>query len=118
MILVALFAWPFVAGIALGWLLYERRRQERAEIETSLAARYFMAGWGFDTFYRYLVEVPFLWFAHVSRGDLFEPPVAGLAHATRAGWRALSATQNGLVRSYVLVVGLGVAVGVLFVVLR
>jgi len=107
-----------VAGIGLGWLLYERRRQERAEIETSLAARYFMAGWGFDTFYRYLVEVPFLWFAHVSRGDLFEPPVAGLAHATRAGWRALSATQNGLVRSYVLVVGLGVAVGVLYVVLR
>jgi NADH-quinone oxidoreductase subunit L len=107
-----------VAGIALGWLLYERRRQERAEAETSLAARFFLAGWGFDTLYRYAFELPFLWFARVSRADLFEPPVAGLARLARAGWRGLSATQNGLVRSYVLVVGLGVAVGVLFVVLR
>ena len=37
---------------------------------------------------------------------------------TRAGWRGLVATQNGLVRSYVFVIGLGVLVGVLLVVLR
>ena len=62
--------------------------------------------------------MPFLWFAHAARNDLFEPPVAGLAWLTRTGWRALSATQNGLVRSYLFVIGLGVAVGVLIVVLR
>jgi len=62
--------------------------------------------------------VPFLWFAHASRNDLFEPPVDAIARLARAGWRGLSATQNGLVRSYVFVIGLGVVVGVLLVVLR
>jgi len=107
-----------LVGIGLAWLLYQRRRQEAAEADTSMAARYFLGGWGFDWLYRYVFEVPYLWFAHVSRNDLFEPPVAGLAHLARAGWRGLSATQNGLLRSYVFVVGLGVAVGVLLVVLR
>ena len=99
-----------LAGIGLAWLLYERRRQEAAEADTSVAARYFLGGWGFDWLYRYAFEVPFLWFARVSRDDLFEPPVARLARLTRAGWRGLSATQNGLVRSYVFVIGLGVLV--------
>ena len=77
-----------------------------------------VGGWGFDWLYRYAFEVPFLWFAHAARNDLFEPPVAGVAWLTRTGWRALSATQNGLVRSYLFVIGLGVAVGILIVVLR
>jgi NADH-quinone oxidoreductase subunit L len=107
-----------LAGIGLAWLLYERRRQQAAEAATSAAARYFLGGWGFDWLYRYAFEVPFLWFAHVSRNDLFEPPVDAVARLARAGWRGLSATQNGLVRSYVFVIGFGVAVGVLLVVLR
>ena len=107
-----------LAGIGLAWLLYELRRQLAAEADTSVAARYFLGGWGFDWLYRYAFEVPFLWFAHVSRNDLFEPPVDAIAHLARAGWRGLSATQNGLVRSYVFVIGFGVLVGVLLVVLR
>jgi len=107
-----------VAGIGLAWLLYQRRRQEVAEADTSPAARYFLGGWGFDVLYRYVFEVPYLWFAHVCRDDPFDVPVAGIARLTRAGWRGLSATQNGLVRSYVFVIGLGVVVGVLLVVLR
>ena len=107
-----------LAGIGLAWLLYERRRQEAAEAQTSAAARYFLGGWGFDWLYRRAFEVPFLWFARVSRDDLFEPPIDALARLTRAGWRGLSATQNGLVRWYLYVIGFGVAVGVLLVVLR
>jgi NADH-quinone oxidoreductase subunit L len=105
-----------LAGIGLAYLLYQRRRQEAPEAQMSAAARYFLAGWGFDRAYRYAFEVPFLWFARVSRDDLCEPPVAAVAWLTRAGWRALSATQTGLVRSYVYVIGVGVAVGVLLVV--
>ena len=62
------------------------------------------------------MEVPFLWFARVCRDDPFDLPVTGLARLTRAGWRALSATQTGLLRSYVLVIGGGVAIGLLLVV--
>ena len=42
-----------LAGIGLAWLLYERRRQEAPEAQTSAAARYFLGGWGFDRLYRY-----------------------------------------------------------------
>ena len=76
-----------LAGIGLAYLLYQRRRQQAAEADASAAARYFLGGWGFDWLYRYVFEVPFLWFAHASRNDLFEPPVDRLARLARAGWR-------------------------------
>ena len=107
-----------LAGIGLAWLLYQRRRQERAVVETSAAARYFRAGWGFDVAYHYAFEVPYDWLAQAASGDWFDLPVRGIAWLTRASWRALSVTQNGLVRSYLFVIGLGVAVGILLVVVR
>ena len=57
-------------------------------------------------------------YARISRGDLVEPVVAAIAWLNVRAWRALSATQNGALRRYVAVIGVGLAVIVGFVVLR
>ena len=62
--------------------------------------------------------IPVKWFARVARGDLVEPAVSGIAWLNVQAWRALSASQNGQLRVYIGVAGVGLAVIVAFVVLR
>ncbi len=80
--------------------------------------RYWRAGWGFDWLYERLFVIPVTWFAHLARNDLVEPVVKGIAGANVAAWRALSATQNGLLRLYIAVAGAGLAVIVALVMLK
>jgi NADH-quinone oxidoreductase subunit L len=75
-------------------------------------------GWGFDWFYEHVFVLPVKWFARVAREDLVEPAFTGVAWLNVQAWRALSATQNGLLRVYIGVTGVGLAVIVAFVVLR
>ena len=62
--------------------------------------------------------VPVKWFARVARNDLVEPVVAGIARANVVAWRALSASQTGLLRLYIGVAGVGLVIILAFVVLR
>jgi len=80
--------------------------------------RYWRAGWGFDWLYQYVFVVPVKWFAHWARNDLVEPVVTGIARLNVLGWRALSASQTGLLRLYIGVAGVGIVVILAFVVLR
>jgi NADH-quinone oxidoreductase subunit L len=100
-----------VVFIALAWRLYRRGPQplvfsQRAPWST--VAEYWFSGWGFDWVYDRLAVRPLLWFANVSRDDLVEPAVQGIAAANRGAWRLLSRSQDGLVRLYAGAVGLGV----------
>jgi NADH-quinone oxidoreductase subunit L len=103
-------------GVALAWRLY-RRRPGRLTADSEVA-RFWLAGWRFDTVYDALIVAPVKWFARVAQGDLIEPIVAAITAANVGAWRRLSASQSGLLRSYVAVAGVGVAVIILFVVLR
>jgi NADH-quinone oxidoreductase subunit L len=99
-----------VVFIALAWRLYRRGPQplsfsQRAPWST--VAEYWFSGWGFDWVYDRLAVRPLLWFANVSRNDLVEPAVQGIAAANRGAWRLVSGSQNGLVRLYAGAVGLG-----------
>jgi NADH-quinone oxidoreductase subunit L len=103
-------------GVAAAWWLYVRRPgMMTAESEV---ARFWLGGWGFDTAYEFLLVRPVKWFARVARDDLVEPVIAAIAGANLGAWRSLSTTQSGILRSYVAVLAVGVAVIVAFVVLR
>ena len=92
----AFAARPFVRGVAAWW----------------------RADWGFDVAYEYVFVIPVRWFAHWARHDLVEPAIEGIAWLNVAAWRALSATQTGLLRLYIGVAGVGLVVLLAFVVLR
>jgi NADH-quinone oxidoreductase subunit L len=111
---------PLVAllGIALAWQIWLRRAGPRPEAGRPAQGLdgFFLSGWGFDRFYDWIFVWPARAFAWGSRDDLVEPVVKGIARANLLGWRALSRTQSGLLRSYAGVIAVGVAV-VLFVLL-
>src|SRR5665647_3408056 len=69
---------------------------------------FWLHGWGFDWLYERVFVRPVKWFARIARGDLVEPAVGGIAWLNLRAWRALSASQNGLLRTYLTVAGVGI----------
>ena len=81
--------------------------------------RYWRAGWGFDWLYEYVFVRP----GEVVRARGPQRPRGARRHghrlrSTSLAWRALSASQNGLLRLYIGVAGVGLVVILAFVVLR
>jgi len=111
-----------LAGIAAAYLAWLRGRAATtafaAQPVPRAIARFWLAGWGFDWLYERAFVWPVKWFARVARDDLVDPAFTGLAWLNVQAWRALSASQNGLMRVYVGVAGAGLAIIVAFVVLR
>ena len=111
-----------VVGVALAtvWLVESRAAlKDFAARPTPHAVQgFWLRGWGFDWLYEHVFVIPVKWFARVARNDLVEPAFSGIAWLNLQAWRALSASQNGQLRVYIGVAGVGLAVIVAFVVLR
>lgn len=94
----------FALGLALAWLLFLRRRDWAEAAETAPPARrlleWWQAGFGFDWLYDRLLVRPTVWLAGVNRRDFVDTLYHGAAQGSAALYRALSATENGLVRAY------------------
>jgi NADH-quinone oxidoreductase subunit L len=111
-----------LAGVEIAYLLWMRRRPATASFAARPVPRaiqtFWLHGWGFDWLYERIFVRPVKWFARVARGDLVEPAVGGIAWLNVRAWRALSASQNGLLRRYLTVAGVGIVLLLAFVVLR
>jgi NADH-quinone oxidoreductase subunit L len=111
-----------LAGIGVSYLVWMSWRDvsetRAARPQDGALERYLRADWGFDVAYEYVFVIPVKWFAHWARHDLVEPVIAGIAWLNVAAWRALSATQTGVLRLYIGVAGVGLVVLLAFVVLR
>jgi NADH-quinone oxidoreductase subunit L len=118
----ALAALVVAAGLGLAYLLWLRGRAATARFAARPVPRavtaFWAAGWGFDWLYDHAVVLPVTWFARVARDDIVDPAFTGLAWLHIQAWRALSASQSGLLRLYVGVAGAGLAVILALVVLR
>ena len=108
-----------LAGIALAWLFWMRRREATAAWAArpvvARTQRFLLNGWGFDWLYERAFVVPVKWFARVARDDLVEPVVTGIAWLNVRGWQTLSSSQNGRLRTYLAVAGVGFVAAVAFV---
>jgi NADH-quinone oxidoreductase subunit L len=111
-----------LGGIGIAALLWLRAPRSTARFAARpvprAVAAFWRAGWGFDWLYERLFVLPVKWFARVARDDLIDPAVAAIAWLHVTAWRALSASQNGLLRLYLGVIGAGVALILAFVILR
>ena len=109
-------------GILLAWLAYGPFRTQAAMAVDNAPGRalrrYWLAGWGFDWVYSWLLVRPFNWLARVNRADFVDALVAAIAIGTKAAHRSLSRTQSGQVRRYVTVLALAAAIFAAFVVFR
>ena len=111
-----------LSGVGLSYLLWMPWRQGTRAFAASPAVRplaaFWLGGWGFDWLYERVFVRPVKWFAHWARHDLVDYVVGGVAWLNLAGWRTLSAGQNGRLRGYVAVAGFGVVLVLAVVVLR
>jgi NADH-quinone oxidoreductase subunit L len=64
-------------------------------------------GWGFDALYDRLFVRPYVHAARVNHGDFIDTIYGGIAALCRSLYRALSRTQDGLLRHYAVAVAAG-----------
>ncbi|MFZ2632054.1 MAG: NADH-quinone oxidoreductase subunit L [Desulfosalsimonadaceae bacterium] len=101
-------------GILLIYLLIQRFPGLTSKLSTSsageLLGRFWLNGWGFDRLYDSVFVRPYVFLARINRGDIIDSFYDMLAWSGRAGYFALSRTQNGQVRTYAVGIALGAAV--------
>jgi NADH-quinone oxidoreductase subunit L len=102
-----------LAGIYAAYVLFLKDRQWSARLaRTSAGAAlraFWHGGWGFDAAYDRLFVRPYVEAARVNRGDFVDAIYGALAALCRSSYRALSRTQDGLLRHYAGAVAGGAA---------
>ena len=72
--------------------------------------RWWFAGWGFDALYNRAIVTPYTRLAHLNRNDVIDLFYRWIAGLNRLGYRGLSATQTGRIRTYAVGLALGAVV--------
>jgi NADH-quinone oxidoreductase subunit L len=103
-----------LAGIFIGYFFYMATPGLHALVKAKVAPLHGLmyAGWGFDALYDVLFVRPVTWLARVNRSDVVDGIYTGIAWIAMAANRAFAATQNGVMRWYVL----GIVVGALVII--
>jgi NADH-quinone oxidoreductase subunit L len=100
-----------LAGIYAAYLFFLKDAQWSARLaRTSAGAALrglWHGGWGFDAIYARLFVRPYVEAARVNRGDFVDAIYGALAALCRSSYRALSRTQDGLLRHYAGAVAAG-----------
>jgi NADH-quinone oxidoreductase subunit L len=92
-----------VLGIWLAWRLLA------APFPAGLR-QFLKHGWGFDAAYDALFVRPFVRLARINKKDVVDKAYTGLAAVTRGFHRMMSATQNGILRWYVMGIVMGAVI--------
>ncbi len=92
-----------VLGIWLAWRLL-------AAPFPPVLKQFLKNGWGFDAAYNVLFVQPFVRLARINKKDVIDRAYTGLAAVTRGFHRIMSATQNGVLRWYVMGIVMGAVI--------
>lgn len=107
-------------GFALAYVLFLRRPEYVTRWSDrglgGLIHRLWASGFGFDWLYDRLFVIPFLVTAKTSRDDVTDDVYTGLAWLTRRGHSAMSATQTGRLRWYMMGIAAGAIITILIAV--
>jgi len=104
-----------LTGVAAAIILFARRQEYIRSLMAKPWAAYlhelWFAGWGFDALYNALFVQPYVYIAQANKDDFTDSFYNGLARITAAFHRALSVTQTGRLRWYMM----GIAAGAVIV---
>jgi NADH-quinone oxidoreductase subunit L len=107
-----------LAGITTAWWLYVKAPESRDRFAGSALRKWWLAGWGFDALYDFLIVRPLVAIAHWNRRDVIDSLYHGAALATRFAHVLLSHTQTGRLRWYAGGIAFGTAVLLLIALIR
>jgi NADH-quinone oxidoreductase subunit L len=99
-----------LAGIAAAWWLYVKSPQWRDRFAGSALRKLWIAGWGFDALYDFLIVRPLVAIANWNRKDVIDSLYNGAALLTRFAHILLGHSQTGRLRWYAGGIALGTAV--------
>jgi len=109
-----------LTGVLVAYFVFLREpRLVGNLVRTSWGAvlhRFWFAGWGFDWLYGTFIVRPFVWLAHVNKGDVIDLVYQGIAWVSQSLHHLLSLTQTGKVRWYAMGIAAGAVVAIAIVV--
>ena len=96
-----------VAGIGTAYVFYYNKAFPAAEPQRNAVQNFFYKGWDFDLLYDTLIVRPVVFLAQMDKNDVIDRFYNGLASLALWFNKLLSATQNGMVRRYAIVLAIG-----------
>ncbi|GHA62537.1 NADH-quinone oxidoreductase subunit L [Pontibacter akesuensis] len=104
-----------LGGIFIAYLFYLKSPSLLQSIKRSDTAmalhRFWHSGWGFDALYDALLVRPYVFLSTLNKRDIIDSFYTGLARMAEGFHVMLSATQNGVLRNYVM----GIVVGAIMI---
>ncbi len=104
-----------ISGIAVAYYCYYQQPQRIARLKTSgsfnALYNFWFSGWGFDQLYDAVLVKPIVYVSHINKNDFIDKFYTGITAATVQLYRALSFTQSGSLRWYVM----GLIVGAIII---
>ena len=96
-----------IIGVIAAYRLYYDKHFPFEIPDRSALDKFFYKGWYFDGLYDKLIVAPILFLSRIDKNDFIDRFYTGLVSITQALNKVLSATQNGKVRWYALVLVIG-----------
>ncbi|MHB8908821.1 MAG: NADH-quinone oxidoreductase subunit L [Syntrophales bacterium] len=106
---------PLAGLFAAWWFFLHRPHMADALVGRPAGARlhrFWLAGWGFDTLYNFILVRPFIQVALLNRDDVVDLFYQGIARLSARLSAVATGTQSGLMRRYALGIVLGAVIGV------
>ena len=104
-------AFTTLGGIYLGYILYFKQPQLITRLKQSdlpaTMRKFWLSGWGFDKLYDVVFVRPFVFLASVNKKDFIDKAYEGVAEINVRFNKALSYSQSGSLRWYVMGLVLG-----------
>eukprot|EP00697_Spironema_sp_BW2_P000218 gnl/Spiro4/1028_TR538_c0_g1_i1.p1 gnl/Spiro4/1028_TR538_c0_g1~~gnl/Spiro4/1028_TR538_c0_g1_i1.p1 ORF type:complete len:268 (+),score=-46.58 gnl/Spiro4/1028_TR538_c0_g1_i1:354-1157(+) len=96
-----------IAGIVTAFIWYFNKPFPAAEPQRNAVQKFFYKGWDFDLLYNTIIVQPIVFLSAIDKNDVIDKCYSGIASLTLLMNKILSATQNGLVRRYAIVLAIG-----------
>jgi len=96
-----------IAGMVTAYFYYFNKPFPAAEPQRNALQQFFYLGWDFDLLYNTVIVQPIVFLSRIDKNDFIDKFYTSLASLTLLFNKILSATQNGLVRRYAIVLAIG-----------
>ena len=96
-----------LTGIVTAYFYYFNKPFPAAEPKRNALQQFFYQGWDFDLLYNTIIVQPIVFLSQIDKDDFIDKFYTALASLTLLLNKILSATQNGMVRRYALVLAIG-----------